>query len=199
MQACIGNKIIARETISAEQLLEYAGEQSPIEALCFMGSGYRTLTHRDYLGSLLALGLEREMLGDIAVEADSAIVLCRSHMVPFLCSTVQRIGGDTVRVMPTQLPPDFDGGRTFLPVSDTVASRRLDCIVAALAHLSREAAQTAVRDGLVELDYECEMRPDRLVDVPCIISIRGKGKFALRELGTLTRKGRLRLSADQYV
>lgn len=181
------------------ELLDFAGEDDPVAALAFQASGYCTLTHRDYLGSLLALGLEREVLGDIAVDNNHATVLCLSRMAPFLLSSVERIGKDAVRIRPTVLSPDFDGGRRFVAISDTVASPRLDCVVAALANLSREAAQTAVRDGLVELDYECELRPDRSLEAPCTISVRGTGKFILRELGSLTRKGRIRIRAERYV
>lgn len=187
------------EQPSVGELLAMAGEDDPVAAISVRGSGYRTLSHRDYLGSLLSLGLEREVLGDIALDGNDATVLCMARMVPFLLDNVERIGGDAVRVRQTVLSPDFDGGRTFAPIHDTVASARLDCVVAALCNLSREAAQTAVRDGLVELDYECEMRPDRTLEVPCIISLRGTGKFALRELGTLTKKGRIRLTADKYL
>lgn len=187
------------DEISTAELLAMAGEDDPVSALFIRGSGYRTLTHRDYLGSLLSLGLERDVLGDIAVNEQGATLLCLSRMVPFLLSSVERIGGDAVRVERIELPPDFDGGRRFTSIADTVASPRLDCIVAALADLSREAAQAAVRDGLVELDYECETRSDHTVEAPCTLSIRGKGKFILRELGTLTRKGRIRLLADKYM
>lgn len=187
------------EMPTVQELLAVAGEDDPVAAIAVRGSGYRTLSHRDYLGSLLSLGLEREVLGDIALDGNDATVLCMAHMVPFLLEHVERIGGDAVRVSQTVLPLDFDGGRKFAPVQDTVASARLDCVVAALCNLSREAAQTAVRDGLVELDYECEMRPDRTLEPPCIISVRGTGKFVLRELGTLTKKGRTRLAADKYL
>ncbi|MBR0443086.1 MAG: hypothetical protein IIX15_01975 [Clostridia bacterium] len=186
----------AEPPITAE-LLAMAGEDDPIAAISVRGSGYRTLCHRDYLGSLLSLGLEREVLGDIALEGNDATVLCMARMLSFLLENAHRIGGDSVRVSQTILPPDFDGGRKFAPLQDTVASARLDCVVAALCNLSREAAQTAVRDGLVELDYECELRPDRTLEPPCIISVRGMGKFILRELGTLTKKGRIRMRADR--
>lgn len=187
------------EPPSVADLLAMAGEDDPVAALSVRASGYRALCHRDYLGSLLSLGLEREVLGDIALDGNDATVLCMARMIPFLLENIERIGGDVVRAERATLPPDFDGGRTFAPICDTVASARLDGIVAALCNLSREAAQTAVRDGLVELDYECEMRPDRTLEAPCIISVRGKGKFALRELGALTKKGRIRLTADQYL
>ena len=139
------------------------------------------------------------MLGDIALDGNDATVLCLARIAPYLLTEAERIGGDTVRVSETQLPPDFDGGRTLAPVHDTIASPRLDCIVAALTSLSREAAQTAIRDGLVEVDYEVEERPDHQPDIPCTLSVRGKGKFIVRALGDITRKGRIRLIADRYV
>lgn len=181
------------------EVLSSFGQDSPVTALYIRASGYRELTHRDYLGSLLSLGLERSVLGDIAVDEQGATVLCLARIKPFLLSHVERIGGDAVKVREICLPPDFDGGRRYLPVSDTVASPRLDCVVASLANCSREAAQSAVRNGEVELDYECEMRLDRTVEVPCVISVRGVGKFAIRQLSERTKKGRLRLVADRYV
>jgi RNA-binding protein YlmH len=183
------------------ELLAMAGEEDVISVLSLRGSGYRTLTHRDFLGSLLSLGIEREVLGDIAVTDDghSAILFCTCRMESFLHHTVERIGGDVVRVAPTTVPHDFDGGRHYAPVRDTIASPRLDCIVAALCHLSRDAAQTAIRAGLVEVDYDGEDRVDVTVDIPCVISVRGVGKFALRSLGAPNRRGRLPLMADKYI
>ena len=183
------------------ELLMLAGEKDPIMPLSMRGSGYRTLTHRDFLGSLLSLGLEREVLGDIALDEQghSATVFCTSRMAPYLVTSAERIGGDTVRVTETEVADGFDGGRRYQPVRDTIASPRLDCIVAALCNLSREVAQTAVRNGLVEVDYDCEDRPDHMVDIPCIVSVRGFGKFALRSLGAPNRRGRLPLMADKYV
>ncbi len=186
------------EQADALTLLAVSGEDDPVTALRFRAGGYRTLTHRDYLGSLLSLGLERDVLGDIAMDGNDATVLCLARIAPFLLTDAERIGGDAVRVSETALSPDFDGGRTFVPIRETVASPRLDCIVAALTDLSREAAQNAIRDGLVEVDYESEIRPDHQPDIPCTLSVRGKGKFIVRELGDTTRKGRIRLFADRY-
>jgi RNA-binding protein YlmH len=182
-----------------ETLLAIADEQDPVIPLDVCGSGYRHLTHRDFLGSLLSLGLERTVLGDIAMRSDGATVFCAAHIAPFLLSSVERIGGDAVRIKQTTVPPDFDGGRKYQPLRDTVASPRLDCIVAALCNLSRDAAQTAVRSGLVEVDYESEERVDVTVPIPCVISVRGVGKFAVRSLGEANRRGRFPLVADKYV
>ncbi len=190
----------AFDGVPVKELLLAAGEDDPTAALRLQGSGYRTLTHRDFLGALLSLGVERETLGDIAVDADGhgATILCTARIRPYLMQSTERIGGDVVQICPTDLPPDFDGGRMLLPLRDTIASPRLDCIVASLCHLSREAAQTVIRQGLVELDYECEQHPDRTVDPPAVISVRGKGKFRLVSIGAPTKKGRLPLLAEKY-
>ncbi len=180
-------------------LLESAGDLAVV-ALRITGSGYRTLTHRDYLGSLLGLGLERDAIGDIALQNDGeAVVFCPRRLSEFLCSDLQKVASDTVKCRPYILGEDFTDGRHYKPISDTVASPRLDCVVAALANLSRADAQAAIRAGLVELDFEPEDRTDHILTPPATISIRGTGRFILRSFDGETRKGRLRLRADLLV
>lgn len=182
-----------------DELLAMAGEDSPLRAVSIRGSGYRKLSHRDYLGSLLALGLEREVLGDIAIGDEETVVFCTARILPFLLTGVERIANDVVRIKETVVPDDFDRGQKYQPIRDTIASPRLDCVVAALCNLSRGDAQGAVRAGLVEVDYDGEERVDCVVDIPCVISVRGVGKFVLRSLGAPNRRGRLPLIADKYI
>lgn len=180
-----------------ERVPELADEA--VAALLVQGSGYRTLSHRDYLGSLLGLGLERAVIGDIAVRDDrSAIVLCDARITPFLLSELSTVGSDKVKIKPFTLTPEFTVPREFEAISDTVASPRLDAVVASLARLSREGAQQALTKGLVEMDYEPCDKADKSVAEGAIISIRGQGKFIVRSLSGLTKKGRYRLLADKY-
>ena len=164
------------------------------------GSGYRTLAHRDYLGAILNLGIEREALGDLCVcDEHRAVLFCDSVMCRFLCESLTRVSNDAVRVSPVTLPADFDGCRKFKPVTDTVASPRLDSVVAALASLSRERAQELIRAGAVELDFATADKADKPVAEGAVIVVRGKGKFIVRALSDKTKKGRFRLVADQYL
>lgn len=179
--------------------LSYAGEESPICALAIRGSGYRELTHRDHLGSLLALGLERAVIGDIDVsDPQHAVVFCRTSIADYIVENLERVGNDKVSVCRTQIEETFSPSRQRIPLSDTVASARLDCVVAALTNLSRDAAQNAIRDGRVELNYRPEERVDRTVEPPCILSVRGVGKFQVISIATQTKKGRWRLLAEKY-
>lgn len=171
-----------------------------VTAVKVSGSGFRTLSHRDYLGSLLGLGLERDALGDIAVQnAYEAVVFCTRRIELFLRSQLQKVGADPVRCREYTPDGNFTDGRQYRPVSGTVASPRLDCVVAALTNLSREDAQNAVRAGLVEVEFEPEERVDRLLCAPVWISVRGYGRFLLCAFEGQTRKGRLRMRAEQLV
>ena len=179
--------------------LEDPGEDR-VTAVRITGSGYRTLTHRDYLGSLLGLGLERDALGDIAVQNDrEAVVFCKERMAAFLTSTLEKVASDTVKCREYAVGDDFTDGRSYKPLTDTVASARLDCIVAALTNLSREDAQGLVRSGMVELDFEAEERVDKLLTAPATLSVRGYGRYILRAFDGETKKGRLRMRADQLI
>lgn len=171
-----------------------------VRVLHIKGSGYRTLSHRDYLGSVLGLGLERDVLGDILVmDQHSAYLLCKGEMISFLKEHLTHVGSDPVRV--TLLPPDtpVQALKKTQPIRDTIASPRLDCVVAALCNLSREKAQTTVKSGLVEVDYEVAESCDLALTTPCVLSVRGVGKFCVLAFDGETRKGRLRLVAEKYV
>lgn len=171
-----------------------------VSAVRITGSGYRELTHRDYLGSLLGLGLERDALGDIAVQdAHSAVVFCTGRVSEFLVETLEKVANDKVRCRAYAPDETFTDGRRTVPVTDTVASARLDCVVAALTGRSRDAAREAVTGGLVEVDYLPEERPDRTLVPPLLLSVRGCGKFRVLPFEGETKKGRLRLRAEKFV
>ncbi len=173
---------------------------SSVSALKITGSGFCTLTHRDYLGSLLALGIERATLGDICVlDNFSAIIFCLPEVENFIFYELSSIGRDKVKVERTQVDISMPSTQKFQSFSDTVASERLDCVVASLFNLSREKAQNLIKGGFVDFNYECAVKIDANVQCGDIISARGYGKFIVRDLSQTTKKGRIRLFADKYI
>ncbi len=187
------------ESATPDELGEY-GYSCDIAVIEAKGSGFEKLSHRSFMGALLGLGIERAVVGDIVMTSeDSAYVFCERGIADFLPSHWERAGRDKIKLSETSVSADFAPARSFAPVSDTVASARLDCVVAALCSLSREKARSTVEAGLVELDYECEERPDREVTAPCLISVRGVGKFRVTSLSDKTRKGRYRLVGEKFL
>ena len=189
-------------------LPEFLGEPeylAPLveEKLCLLrisGGGFCTLTHRDYLGSLLALGIERHVLGDVCVlDERSAILVCDADIAAYICAELTRVGKDGVKIERLPWGTPIELPERYKPVSDTVASARFDCVAAALAGLSREKAQMLIRAGECTVDYEPCEKCDKIIETPCVISLRGHGKYRVDDLGTQTKKGRLRLLARKYI
>ena len=184
-----------------EKISEY-GYSVNITLLKIAGSGYRRLTHRDFLGSVLGLGVERSVVGDILLldgEGKEAALFCDSAMAEFFLRELSFVANDKVRVTVAEARRVTLPQRSTEPVRDTVASPRLDAVVAALCGLSRDRARGAVESGLVELDFECEERPDRSVSAPSLISVRGYGRYKILSLSDKTRKGRFRLEAEKFI
>ena len=181
-----------------EVLPDLAGET--VTAIRIRGSGFRKLSHRDYMGSVLGLGIERSVIGDIVTEGEfSALLFCDPKIESYLLPELNKIGSDTVKTEKINIFADFRVERQFETVRDTVASARLDCIVAALAGLSREKAQIAIRSDEVEVDYLPENRVDHVISSGSVVTVRRVGKFIVRSTEETTKKGRYRLVADKYI
>ena len=193
---------VAVREMAVEELRPWLSEswEESMAVLRVKGSGYKELDHRSYLGSLLSLGIERAVLGDIVVESPhDALVVCERKIADYLLTQWKTVGADTVKVSEIVLPEDFRVERKFQEIRDTIASDRLDCILAALTNLSREKAQNMIRSGLVDVDFITEQRTDRSVPDGAMLSVRGYGRYEIVGTDGITRKGRLRLIAKKFI
>ncbi len=183
------------------KISEY-GYSTDITPLKISGSGYRRLTHRDFLGSVLGLGAERSVVGDIVLldgDGKEAAVFCDGAIAEFFLRELTLVANDKVKVAKTESGELELPQKRTEPIHDTVAAPRLDAVVAAMCNLSREKARGAVTAGLVELDFETEERPDRTVTAPALVSVRGFGRYRVLSLSDKTRKGRYRLEAEKFI
>ncbi len=170
------------------------------------GGGFRDFSHRDYLGGILSLGLDRSAIGDIAPIDDFSAYIFTSPAAArfltegdFLETGGIRIARDKVKITRTTLPEGYEIEQKYKEVTDTVASERLDCIVASLCNLSREGAKEKILVGDVEHNYECATEISKTVCAGDHISVRGTGKFLVVSVAAPTKKGRLRLVAKRFI
>ena len=170
----------------------------PFTAVGFRYRPLSHLTHRDFLGTLLAAGIRRETIGDILCGEGFSVVFLREEMVDYVCEQIQRVGGEGVTIV-----PDYDGelplSRAYEEHRETVASPRLDAIVKALTRCSREKAAEAIRLGQVSVDHRPTESVSAVLTAPCTVSIRGQGRFLIDEIGPETKKGRLLLLARKCI
>ena len=171
--------------------------QLPVTALEVKFRRSTELTHRDLLGSLMALGIERDTVGDILIEKGRAVLFVRRELAEHIAAQLSRVGREGVETVITD-QPELPPPRALLPVSSTVASPRLDCVVAVLAHCGRSAAAEQITRGMVMQNGRISDSVSDEVAEGDILTIRGVGKFRIEALGPLTKKQRLSFRAGQY-
>ena len=154
--------------------------------------------HRDVLGSLMSLGFERSLLGDIVLREKEAWIFCADRIADFICSGLTSVRHTTVRVCRADAPP---AGELFRVRREMVqvASERVDALVAHVFRLSRGTAQSLFPAGKVFLDgAEC-LRPDAEPREGQIVSVRGVGRFRFLGEESRSRKGRMNTVIERYV
>ena len=149
------------------------------------------LTHRDFLGSLMALGVTREMLGDIIVADNCGYLFCLETISEYVISSLTEVKHTTVRPSLCDAPPASanEGEERSL----TVASERLDALVAAVYRLPREDAKALCEKGLVFVNSRLALKGGAEIPENAIVSVRGRGRFRYMGLDRTTKKGRLRV------
>lgn len=171
----------------------------PFSALrCAWRSGER-LTHRDFLGAVLGVGIEREKLGDILVGQNSCDLLLFTELVPYLCQNFTEAGRAKLRVEEIPLNELALPEKTVKTIHDTVNTPRLDAVLSSGFSLSRSRAAEAIAAGRVEVNHTPCLKADKLVSQGDVLTCRGLGKCVLTELGGQSKKGRTILTIERYL
>lgn len=169
----------------------------PISALEFRYRNCDRLTHRDFLGALMSLGIERETVGDILVEDGRTIVFVKSELEDYIVSQILKIGNVGVRIFKADLS-NLPKGRGTEELSLIVSSLRLDNIIAAVTGFSREKTKSYILAGNVSLNYIQTMNISQPTVAGDVLIIRGKGKYILNAVMGATKKGRIRISLIHF-
>jgi len=158
---------------------------------------FAAVDHRSLLGSLMALGMDRAFFGDIIALEDKAYLYVLPEMAARLPMEWNQAGRATLQVAELPEAPAIEPPKGAL-VKDTVASLRLDSVLASGMKLSRARAAEIIRQGSVMVDHLPEERVDRLLAAGQLLSIRGFGRVRLVEVGNPTRKDRLPVTLEVF-
>lgn len=190
------------EAGSLPELLDYFNEnpeENPLTVLRIQKDNFSTLSHRDYLGSMMGLGIKREMLGDILVREDGCDIVLLKSIVKFLLDNLQKAGRGTLSaeiksvdeiIVPLQKTQD-----KLCPVT----SLRLDNIVSAAFNISRSLAAEAINKGIVSVNGLQTQKADAKLSQGDKIVLRGKGKVMLKELAGETKKGKVKVLFQKFI
>ena len=155
------------------------------------------LSHRDFLGALMNLGIERSTIGDIKVGEKQAYLFFFFFIAEFICDNLSQVKHTHVKCDVTQ---DFRDIPQEEPVSVDiqVSSLRVDGVLAKVYNMSREKSLELFRAGKVYVDGRLCENNSRLLKAGETVNARGYGKFALTGEPRETRKGKLAVSAAVY-
>ena len=155
------------------------------------------LTHRDYLGAILNLGIERCKIGDILVNTCEAVVFVSDHMSDFLAQNLTRIRHTPVVASIEELQ-EFQYEPSFEEIRGTVASVRLDTLLALAFSSSRSRLSGLIEGKKVFVNGRMIVSNGYRLKEGDIISVRGMGKFCYDGVLSETRKGRYSVVVRKY-
>lgn len=166
-----------------------------------VGSGHavRELSHRDYLGSVLGLGLTRAVIGDILVRPGGADMLISSEIEQYLLSEYSKAGRTYLELESISTEELLMPERRLEVIRDTVPSLRLDNVISTAFRVSRSEATRAISSGLVFVDHTEASHADKRVDEGATLILRGKGKAVLKSIGNESKKGRIWIEINRFV
>lgn len=190
------------------QVLRFGGEQSlgyeePFPICCIrvrpaLAKFADALTHRDYLGALMHLGIERSTIGDIVLREQEAYLFCLEQVADYILEELTRIRHTTVRCqkmdqVPETVRPSLEPCRLI------VSSMRLDTVIAKLYHLSRSQSLDLFREQKVFVGGRQTTQNSGLLRPGDVVSVRGYGKFVCGQSSGQTKKGNLYVEISRYV
>lgn len=159
----------------------------------------KTRTHRDFLGSLLGLGIKRELLGDIIISDSIAFVATTPEIARYICDNLVSVSHSHVQCEIAEITADDIPEKQFEMRRTTLASLRIDCVTAYLSGKSRAVSAQFITSGKVQINYKETTNVSQNVSAGDIISIRGVGKFVFDGEDGTSKKGRLIAMFRKYI
>lgn len=157
------------------------------------------LNHRDVLGSLMNLGIERSRIGDIVLKDNEIYVFCDDIICKVICEQLSKIKHTIVRIDILDNFLDVDISPSFEVINDVVASNRIDCIIAKAYHFSRSEASECLISEKVFVNGKNITNCNQSVKSGDIVSVRGNGRFIFETNDSISKKGKLRITIKKYM
>ena len=158
----------------------------------------KNLSHRDILGSLLGLGIKREMIGDILINANLADIIVLKEISSYVLQNLNKIGKEKVKAYEHKLEELLQVENTKKEIKTTVASLRVDAIVSCGIGVSREISSKLIQTQKVKLNHKLLENASKKISEGDILSIRGYGRLELVSILGETRKDRIRIILKRY-
>lgn len=156
------------------------------------------LNHRDFLGAIMNLGIERDTIGDIVVKDKVAYVFVVERIAEYILENLKQVKHTHMKCqiiaeMPEEVAPQLE------PELLTVSSVRLDAVIAKLYHLSRSQSLELFRRKSILLNGRIMENNSSIPNAGDAVAVRGYGKFIYRGIQHETQKGKYAVLVERYI
>lgn len=163
-----------------------------------LSKGSPALTHRDYLGALMGLGIKRESTGDILVRNDGADIIVLKEMAEYIMMNMYKAGRSHIRFEEVPVSELIVPEQHRVEMTESVSSLRLDNMISAVFGLSRGRAAEAISAGIVFVNGAAASKPEKKVAEGDKLVLRGRGKAVFSEIKGTSSKGRTIVVIEKY-
>ncbi|MDP4143248.1 MAG: YlmH/Sll1252 family protein [Bacillota bacterium] len=175
-------------------------EEYPIKLVKITNkSKFKELSHRDYLGAIMSLGIVRDKVGDLILEDGNCYCVISEDVCDYILSNLNFIGkcpcvADVISMEEDKLPKHNFETKEYI-----ISSFRADCVVSSICGLSRSNAVELIKRGSVLKDYIEISQKDFPVEEDCTLTIKGYGKFKILNQIGYTNKERVKILVKKYI
>lgn len=162
------------------------------------GRGLEKLSHRDYLGSLMGLGITRENIGDILVADGGAFIFVRREIASYIKNNLEKIGRLGVKTEICDCEDAELPKPKLKEINCTVSSLRADAVLSAAAGISRGRAAEMIEQGLMSINWKEVSSVSKQISEGDLLSVKGIGRMRLEKVGGITRKGRTGITVMRF-
>ncbi len=180
--------------------LEEVTPEYPYTILCGSWDRFCEISHRDVLGAVMACGIERKCIGDILFDTENRkfYLFSVARMADYISQNVSQIGKASV-VWSTVNDIAVLPVKTATNSKVSVSSLRIDAVIAAVFHLSRQKAQDAIFEKKVFVNHSLVSKVTQNIQVGDSIVLRGHGKVIFLEQSGFSKKGKLYILIKKYI
>ncbi|WP_043933403.1 YlmH family RNA-binding protein [Bacillus sp. EB01] len=160
-------------------------------------SKFVTIEHPQVLGSLMSLGLKREKFGDILADGNKVQFLCASEVSHYVMSQLESVGRASVSLSEVKMTEAIMPAETWSEETTTISSLRLDAVLAAIHHISRQKAQLLIQQGVAKVNWAVTENSAFECGEGDMISVRGYGRVKIQSIEGKTKKDKWRITVGK--
>ena len=185
--------------VSCPEFVYLEEEDIPIKVIRAKTKNNSRLSHRDYMGAVLNLGIKREKIGDIVVCEDCGYIFCMDDIADYIVSQIEKIGNCGVVLTVSDFNNVSVPPKQFKEITDSVNSIRLDALVSVATGLSRSDAATHIQRGNVSVNWEVKDKIGFKPQEGDVLSVHGYGRILFYKIGGSSKKGRTFITLRRYI